>query len=78
MPVLSLPGVELAYFQEGSRLDIVWIPGGDNVGRDWGDQIAAFRADHRNTAYDPRGAGIRAPRRRCLGPSPTSRPIARA
>jgi pimeloyl-ACP methyl ester carboxylesterase len=55
--VLSLPGVALAYFQEGSGPDIVWIPGGDNVGRDWVDQIAAFRADYRNTAYDPRGAG---------------------
>lgn len=57
MPLLKFGDVDLWYVQEGKGRDIVWIPGGDNVAEDWGDQIAAFRHDFRNTAFDPRGAG---------------------
>lgn len=57
MPTLASAGATIAYFQDGGGPDIVWIPGGDNRGRDWADQIAGFRDGYRNTAYDPRGAG---------------------
>ncbi|MEX2648854.1 MAG: alpha/beta hydrolase [Alphaproteobacteria bacterium] len=57
MATLRCAGAELFYERVGSGPDIVWIPGGDNVGADWVDQVAAFRADFRNTTYDPRGAG---------------------
>lgn len=57
MPILSCRGADLDYFQDGRGPDIVWIPGGDNRGRDWADQIAAFRGDFRNTVFDPRGVG---------------------
>lgn len=57
MPTLACDGAVLAYEQSGVGPDIVWIPGGDNRGADWVDQVAAFRGDFRNTTYDPRGAG---------------------
>ena len=57
MAKLELDGVTLHYDQEGKGPDIVWIPGGDNIGRDWAEQVAAFKRDFRNTTYDPRGAG---------------------
>lgn len=57
MPHLDLADCSLWYVQKGEGPDIVWIPGGDNVAEDWGDQISAFAATHRNTAFDPRGAG---------------------
>jgi pimeloyl-ACP methyl ester carboxylesterase len=66
MPKLTCDGAVLHYDQEGSGPDIVWIPGGDNVGADWIDQVTAFRADFRNTTYDPRGAGAT----RALTPTP--------
>jgi pimeloyl-ACP methyl ester carboxylesterase len=45
------------YVREGRGPDIVWIPGGDQRGVDWAEQFAAFKADFRNTSYDPRGVG---------------------
>ncbi len=57
MSRLPLKDVVLHYDQTGEGPDIVWIPGGDNVGSDWGYQVAGFEADFRNTTYDPRGAG---------------------
>ena len=57
MPLLRLADCNLWYAQHGEGPDIIWIPGGDNVAEDWGDQIEAFTRDFRNTAFDPRGAG---------------------
>ena len=57
MAVLRCEGAVLHYDQSGEGPDIVWVPGGDNVGSDWAHQVAAFDADFRNTTYDPRGAG---------------------
>lgn len=61
MPTLRCGGALVAWEQEGEGPDIVWIPGGDNRGADWVDQVAAFRADFRNTTYDPRGVGDTVP-----------------
>jgi len=49
-------GATTHYDQTGTGPDIVWSPGGDNVGSDWHWQVDAF-PDFRNTTYDPRGAG---------------------
>lgn len=58
MPFLQIRDADLWYIQEGEGLDIIWIPGGDNVAEDWRHQIDAFREGFRNTAFDPRGAGL--------------------
>ena len=68
MPMQRCAGATLHYLQEGTGPDVVWIPGGDNVGEDWRDQVDHFRATHRSTAYDPRGAG----RTVALAPPPWS------
>lgn len=57
MPLLKLDDCDLWYVQQGQGPDIVWIPGGDNVAEDWGDQVEAFSGSFRNTSFDPRGAG---------------------
>ncbi len=63
MAVFELPDASLFYLQEGSGLDIVWVPGGDNVAADWADQFAFFSGRFRNTSFDPRGAGQTVSRR---------------
>ena len=50
------PDGSIHYITQGDGPDIVWIPGGDQKGEDWADQMAAFPG-HRNISYDPRGAG---------------------
>jgi 3-oxoadipate enol-lactonase len=55
--LLDLRDARLWYVQSGDGRDIVWIPGGDNVAEDWAEQMAFFRGEFRNTAFDPRGAG---------------------
>lgn len=57
MPKLDCGAVSLYYEQTGTGPDIVWIPGGDNRGRDWAPQVAAFSDRFRNTTLDPRGVG---------------------
>jgi pimeloyl-ACP methyl ester carboxylesterase len=57
MPTLSLQDVDLHYIQAGTGLDIVWIPGGDEVADAWDQQFAQFSGSFRNTSFDPRGAG---------------------
>ena len=57
MPYLNLKNVKLWYEQSGAGQDIFWIPGGDNVASDWSYQTNYFKASHRNTSLDPRGAG---------------------
>ena len=44
------------YEQTGDGPDIVWLPGGDQRGRDMRWQVEGF-PDFRNTTMDPRGAG---------------------
>jgi pimeloyl-ACP methyl ester carboxylesterase len=58
VPIADFPDVALCYLQRGSGPDIVWVPGGDNVASDWEDQVAHFEGAFRNTAFDPRGAGL--------------------
>lgn len=53
---IETEAVSLHYLQQGEGPDIVWVPGGDQTGAEWAEQMAAF-PDHRNTSYDPRGAG---------------------
>ncbi|MBM3585584.1 MAG: alpha/beta hydrolase [Alphaproteobacteria bacterium] len=48
--------VTIHYVTQGAGPDIVWIPGGDQKGEDWAEQMAAF-PEYRNISYDPRGAG---------------------
>ena len=48
--------VSIHYVQKYSGPDIVWCPGGDQVGKDWEEQFNFF-PDFRNTSFDPRGAG---------------------
>ena len=57
MPKIDLGHMSLFYLQYGEGPDILWIPGGDNRGRDWAPQIGAFRNKFRNTTLDPRGVG---------------------
>ena len=57
MPTHRCDGAILNYDQTGQGPDIVWVPGGDNVGTDWRYQTAAFDGEFRNTTHDPRGAG---------------------
>jgi pimeloyl-ACP methyl ester carboxylesterase len=57
MPILKTAAADLFYIQRGSGPDVVWVPGGDNVAADWEDQFLAFEGTHRNTSFDPRGAG---------------------
>jgi len=57
MPTLCCDGANLHYSQTGSGKDIVWVPGGDNIGTDWHYQTDAFDGAFRNTTHDPRGAG---------------------
>lgn len=48
--------VRVHVVQHGEGADIVWVPGGDQCGKDWHEQFAAF-TEFRNTSYDPRGVG---------------------
>ena len=48
--------VSIHYVQKYSGPDIVWCPGGDQIGKDWEEQFNFF-PDFRNTSFDPRGAG---------------------
>ena len=57
MPTHRCDGAILNYDQTGQGPDIVWMPGGDNVGTDWRYQTAAFDGEFRCTTHDPRGAG---------------------
>ena len=57
MPTLRCDGANLHYTQTGSGPDIVWVPGGDNIGADWHYQTDAFDGSYHNTTHDPRGAG---------------------
>ncbi|MFP6740928.1 MAG: alpha/beta hydrolase [Alphaproteobacteria bacterium] len=57
MAMLPCDGVNLHYTQTGAGPDIVWVPGGDNIGSDWHYQTEAFDGAYRNTTHDPRGAG---------------------
>ncbi len=57
MPTHRCDGAILNYDQTGQGPDIVWVPGGDNVGTDWRYQTAAFDGAFRCTTHDPRGAG---------------------
>ncbi|MBT6511249.1 MAG: alpha/beta hydrolase [Rhodospirillaceae bacterium] len=50
------PEVSLHYVQQGSGPDIVWCPGGDQIGEEWAEQFDLF-PDFRCTSFDPRGAG---------------------
>ncbi len=54
---LETANVTLHYVTQGEGPDIVWIPGGDQKGEGWAEQMAAF-PDFRNVSYDPRGAGL--------------------
>ena len=56
MPHFTTSGANVYYEQAGEGPDIVWLPGGDQRGRDMRWQIEGF-ADFRNTSMDPRGAG---------------------
>ena len=56
MPHLRTSGANLYYEQTGDGADIVWLPGGDQRGRDMRWQVEGF-PDFRNTTMDPRGAG---------------------
>ena len=58
MAILRCKNAILHYDQTGTGPDIVWIPGGDNVGEDWEYQVQEFKSDFRNTTFDPRGAGL--------------------
>lgn len=53
--VIDLPECTLSFVQEGAGPDIVWIPGGDQGGEIFSAQFAAFKADFRNTSFNPRG-----------------------
>ncbi len=53
---LKTDAADVFYLQQGTGPDIVWIPGGDQTGEEWAEQMAAF-PDYRNTSFDPRGAG---------------------
>ena len=44
------------YVQKFSGPDIVWCPGGDQIGEEWEEQFNLF-PDFLNTSFDPRGAG---------------------
>ena len=57
MGKLRCKGAVLHYDQTGAGPDIVWVPGGDNIGTDWHYQTTAFDADFRSTTHDPRGVG---------------------
>ena len=48
--------VNIHYVQKYSGPDIVWCPGGDQIGEEWEEQFDLFN-DFRNTSFDPRGAG---------------------
>ena len=56
MPHFRTSGADLYYEQQGEGPDIVWLPGGDQRGRDMRWQVQGF-PDCRNTTMDPRGAG---------------------
>jgi 3-oxoadipate enol-lactonase len=56
MPHFRASGANVWYEQTGSGPDILWLPGGDQVGRDMRWQVEGF-PDYRNTTMDPRGAG---------------------
>ena len=56
MPHFRTSGANIYYEQTGEGPDIVWLPGGDQRGRDMRWQVEGF-TDFRNTTLDPRGAG---------------------
>lgn len=56
MPHFLTSGANVYYEQTGEGPDIVWLPGGDQRGRDMRWQVEGF-PDFRNTTMDPRGAG---------------------
>jgi pimeloyl-ACP methyl ester carboxylesterase len=56
MPHFKTSGANIHYEQTGAGPDIVWIPGGDQRGREMRWQVEGF-ADFRNTTHDPRGVG---------------------
>ncbi len=53
---LKTSTVSIHYVQKFSGPDIVWCPGGDQVGEEWEEQFNLF-PDFRCTSFDPRGAG---------------------
>jgi pimeloyl-ACP methyl ester carboxylesterase len=56
MPHHKTSGAIIYYEQTGAGPDIVWIPGGDQRGREMRWQVEGF-PDFRNTTHDPRGVG---------------------
>ena len=50
--ILKTDVADVFYLQQGEGPDIVWIPGGDQTGEEWAEQMAAF-PDCRNTSFDP-------------------------
>ena len=58
MPSLDLGDAVINYEQNGRGPDIFWVPGGDSTVRDYDGQYPFFAPRFRNTAVDPRGAGL--------------------
>lgn len=55
--VVSAPGAEVHYIQDGEGPDIVWVPAGDQSCDVYKDQFDFFRNSYKCTCFDPRGAG---------------------
>ena len=53
---LTTPNVSIHYVQQSSGPDLVWCPGGDQIGEEWEEQFNLF-PDFRCTSFDPRGVG---------------------
>ena len=53
---LKTANASIHYVQKFSGPDIVWCPGGDQIGEEWEEQFNLF-PDFLNTSFDPRGAG---------------------